>query len=523
MNRNRVNRNTRQEVKNDFGKPVFKDHDFNNLSEYYQFNDDSLDLIDEKTWNDLEMDKVFEFLDRTYSGTGEQYYYNLLHKEPSEHDYQRLIDKVNHYQSDFSKCINNAVLLKKYNSKTSRTLPSLLFTNRFTSLPKWVVFLSLISFLLFFSCFFLSKSFFVYFLLSAIINSFLHLYFRKRINTYHYDFINIKAFYSLYNKIVQSDNEEQALDLNEIKRLKKISLNCQYLTTNIEFADELSAAMHYVFELAKGIFLIDAVFFNRTLNLIKNDINIIRKVFRYVGSVDTAISITSVMQTSLGCEPHLTNSHFIKTVDAYHPLVDNCIPNSISLDLKNAIISGGNMSGKSTFLKVLGVNVLLSQTINFSFSSTMELPRLRVLSSIVSSDNLETGTSLFMSELLRAKSIINIVDSSDDKYFILFDELFKGTNSKDRISLGASMLYFLKSRNCFTIVTTHDIGIIELVMDWYSPYYFDHHTSNEKVIFDFKIKGGIQNESNVIELVKALKFPSSIIKHAEDYRFILYQ
>lgn len=518
----RINRTKKiiQETIESFGKPIVKKRNISNIKLFNDVDTSDEKLIDNKTWEDLEMDNIFKFIDRTSSKTGEQYLYNLLHKRQSKEKKENLNLKVNYYQDNFKKGLNNTVLLKKYNSTSSYTLPSLLYGERFYKIPNWVVILGFLAFLLG-ALSFLDKSFFVSFIILGLINTLLHYYFKQKINTFHYDFINLKSFYVLYLKLIRNDNEIAILSNIEKKKLNSISKKCLYLTMNIEFADELTSALYYILELIKAWFLLDAMQFNNTLKLIKINSKLLQKVFCYIGLIDSAIAIVSVKKGIKGCEPTYTKEQKLSMVNAYHPLVENCTPNSMTLNVRNAIITGGNMSGKTTFLKTVGVNIILSQTINYSFSEEILIPNLNIISSITNEDDIEKGHSYFMSELLRAKHMFETVESDNLVHLILFDEIFKGTNSKDRIALASSLLSSLSNLNCFVIVTTHDLAIVDFINKTYKTFYFNHLFINDQVNFDYKIREGIQNDTNVIDLIKSLNFSQQIISDTISFNEII--
>jgi DNA mismatch repair ATPase MutS len=175
------------------------------------------------------------------------------------------------------------------------------------------------------------------------------------------------------------------------------------------------------------------------------------------------------------------------------------------------------MSGKTSFLKTLALNIHLSNKIGYALCDSIEIPKFKIITSIKNEDNLEEGLSYFMDELLRIKRIIDQTNSTDDLLLIAIDEIFRGTNSKDRITLASSVLNYLSGKNCLVIVTTHDLDIVKFVKENYSPYFFNNSFVNNEVIFDYVIQKGIQYETNVIALVRSLSFSPEIIKSALEF------
>jgi DNA mismatch repair ATPase MutS len=318
--------------------------------------------------------------------------------------------------------------------------------------------------------------------------------------------------------MLQNDNENELLSDEEKKVLNTISKKSLFLSVNIDVSNEFSAILFYVVEIIKGIFLADAIQYNRIISLINKNSKLLLRAYRFVGRVDSAISVASLKTGYTNyVEPLFIPGNKITALDVYHPLIKDCKSNSIITNGSNVTITGGNMSGKTTFLKTIGVNVILAQTINFTFSSKFELPPLKLFSSIQNRDKLTEGISFFMDELLRTKQILKSIASSQDMHFILIDEIYRGTNSKDRITLASSVLNYLAKSHCMIFVTTHDLDIIDFVSDYYEQFYFDNRFVNNRVVFDYKIHQGVQKKTNVVELIKSLNFPKEIISSTIDY------
>lgn len=507
----------KQELEEAFGKPADKNVYIDQVKTYFELNDKNESTIDNRTWDDLDMDDVFWFVDRTISKTGEQVLYDRLHSNYSKAEHQEFDSKVKYYLQNSNNRLQNSIILKKYNKSDSYNLPYILFNKITSGIPDYIWVLALLSILLLTLTFY-NSSFFLPFLIVGVVNTALHYYFKKNINLHTLDFKNLKALDSCYEQLLKNDNEDGVLSSSEIKILKAISKKSLFLSLNIDVSNEFAAILFYVVEIVKGVFLADAIQFNRIISLVNRNSKTILEAYEFVGKVDSAISVASLKSgDEVYSEPRFTDSNKLSAQDVYHPLISDCKRNSITVDGTNVVITGGNMSGKTSFLKTIGVNVILAQSINFTFSSRFEFPPLKLFSSIHNEDKLSEGVSFFMDELLRIKQTIDSLTSSQEMHLILIDEIFRGTNSKDRISLASSVLNFLAGKNCMVLVTTHDPDIIDFVKDEYEPFFFDNTFENNRVVFDYKIHKGIQLKTNVVELIKSLKFPERIINTTVEY------
>ncbi len=499
-------------------KPIEKFRNIQLINQYSKFSEDLQDIVDERTWNDLELDSIFSYIDRTLTKTGEQYLYRLLQKEQSISQNELMKRIISHYSKNSDQLSKSAQILEKYERNSTYGLPSFFIAGNFKSVAPWIKLLSLTFICLMVGSFFLTPLL-LPLIISFLINTYVHYYLKTRVNTYHYEFKNIKALYDCYLKLHKVENQDTYLSTKEITSLRTISKKCFYLSLNIEYADEFSAFIYYLIEIIKAAVLYDGLQFNKTIKLLKEHAHVIQKTFDYIGISDTAQSLYYLKGHTNGTEPTVSTNRFIQVQNARHPLIQNCIPNSLRIEGQNIIITGGNMSGKTTFLKTIGINVILSQTINYAFCEYIEIPKqLKISTSITSADSLLHSKSYFMDELERAKTIISAVHKDETVRLILMDELFRGTNSIDRISISAAFLLFLNEYNCKVVVTTHDLDTIHLLHGEYDTYYFDNTLRNNRLHFNYQLQKGIQYKTNVIDLLKSFHYPLEIIQQAELFR-----
>lgn len=193
--------------------------------------------------------------------------------------------------------------------------------------------------------------------------------------------------------------------------------------------------------------------------------------------------------------------------DIGHPLIgDNIrVNNNFSLDNNIFIISGSNMSGKTTFLRTVGINLVLAKAGGFVLAKEMSCSLLSIVTSMRIADNLNEGISTFYAELKRIKEIVNSAQK-DDNLIFLIDEIFKGTNSVDRISGAKTVLTNLSSLKSIGIITTHDLELcsLEASVPNIVNYSFSEHYSDKGIEFDYKIKKGESTTTNAEYLMKMI-------------------
>ncbi len=193
-----------------------------------------------------------------------------------------------------------------------------------------------------------------------------------------------------------------------------------------------------------------------------------------------------------------------------HPLipiekrVDNFI--DIPSNSELMLVTGSNMAGKSTYLRSIGVNVVLAMAGAPVCAIEFEVSHVQVISSMRITDNLEESTSTFYAELKKLKTIIEKVNAGE-KVFILLDEILRGTNSLDRHTGSKALIKQLIKKKAAAIIATHDLELANLKEEFSENilnYHFDVQVNNEELYFDYLLKPGICNSLNASILMKKI-------------------
>lgn len=206
------------------------------------------------------------------------------------------------------------------------------------------------------------------------------------------------------------------------------------------------------------------------------------------------------------CLPVISEKReFIEAENIGHPLLSNEIRVNNSLRFNNNIfiISGSNMSGKTTFLRTVGINLVLARSGGFVCAEQMACYPLNVITSMRITDNLNEGISTFYAELKRIKCIIEYAEKEEHLLFLI-DEIFRGTNSIDRLTGARTVISKLNSLGAMGMISTHDLELCELAdssgrIDNYS--FMEHYRDNQ-IYFDYKMKQGQSKTTNAEYLMK---------------------
>ncbi|MEO9871922.1 MutS-related protein [Ekhidna sp.] len=493
--------------------------DFDRIESFYRwkYNAPSFQNINDHTWADLDMNEVFMYLDRTHSRLGQQYLYYLLRSISSSDRIEKIeqtISKLNQEKENTSKLIDS---LRKLNTRGSYFLISL-FSKETLKKPRWFL---LVYFLFFVTISAILSSFFypqiILVLLCCLVTNFVIHYWNKAkllehsnaiSQLYHFD----KACSQL--SYFDSGSGKGKSFLSAQRALKRLTRKSSLLRDNSSSQNELSILADSIVEILKASFLIEPIMLYHITQEIEKRKNEIELLFESIGFIDACISIEALRITSDHTIPKTTGERILKATQCFHPLIDNPVANSIDITFDKCIlISGSNMSGKTTFIRTLGVNALLGQTINTVFAAEWTFPKAKIFSAIRISDNLLNDESFYQKEV---KVIQEMIEESTSKEMNLFliDELYKGTNSIERIGAGVAVLSYLHSKNNIVCASTHDLELADFLTEFYTNYHFTEQVNNASIKFDYKLNEGKLQNTNAIRILETNGYPKEVTDQA---------
>ena len=252
-------------------------------------------------------------------------------------------------------------------------------------------------------------------------------------------------------------------------------------------------------------------------------IDIIRKIATSISELDFLISLAIVAKNNSYCRPTITDDYNISIKDCRHPIVEQAqnsssfIPNDFDITNSNnlMIITGPNMSGKSTYLRSVAISVVMAHMGSFvpASSCTMSLVD-RVFTRIGAHDNISKGESTFMVEMIESA---NILRNATDRSLIILDELGRGTSTYDGISLATAIAnYILERIKAKTLFTTH-YHELTTIADMHSNaecYKVDIKEWKDEIIFLHKVVKGASDRSYGIYVAKLASLPDEVIVNA---------
>ena len=491
------------------------------MSKKFPENDDHT-LIDDGTWHDLDMDRVYITMDATQSSIGEEYLYYLLRTPALENeklaDREKLID---YFSKNEEKRLNVQKVLAKAGKidKVSvyEYLSSLEKLESEDNFPHILCIILLVAAI--------ASIFFVPSLgIIATIGVFFYnviSYFKRkgRIENYYVVVAYLLRTIDLSQKLCAIEDETLSgytgRMKEQIKKFKNVTKGATLIVSKKSNGDVLELVLDYM-RMATHI---DLIRFNVMLDKLKNRKEDFDIIFETIGLIDSMIAVASFRKLmGAWCRPELkkaagAGSVGIDVENIYHPLIIDAVKNNFK-ENGDVLLTGSNASGKSTFIKTVAINSILAQSVNTVMADRYSACFFKCMTSMALNDNLSDGESYYIVEI---KSLKRICDSLNDRVplLIFIDEVLRGTNTLERIAASSRILSYIGQRNCMLFAATHDIELTYILEKYFKLYHFEEKVEDDGVTFDYKLKDGRAVTRNAILLLKMLGFENEITEKAE--------
>lgn len=526
-------------IRKSFGKNPLEGFSFYNaekrldrikrLHENLSDSDDDKWVVDEVTWNDLEMDQVFLRINHSNCFLGEQTLYHRLHKlnEEQNQEQKKEFEKRLSYYEDNPEKREEIEARLQYIGKLDEGyyLPEFLINSELWGIGNTLVFhiLQILLVILFVAGFvFENVICTVGCIAVALINLGIYLYSKQKYEVFFTSLIEFKKIFDFVKWVNKADSDKRIISdkvSNAVTRLGKMSWVISGMNGRRQAAmtgDVLAIFREYLW----GVLLIDVAMFNHIMKIIADKQTEVLTLLDFVGEMDSDIAILSYRSSvEQWCRPEFeiseideaVRTHGIKVTDIAHPLINHPVTNDFELK-DRAVITGSNASGKSTFMKSIAINCILAQTINTCIAKSFNLQPMIVITCMALRDDILTGESYYYREAKCLKRMLDLVDT-ETRVLVVVDEILKGTNTAERIAASKAILEYLGRRKCMTIVATHDNELTDSSL--YDNYHFCNKIENDDIVFDYLIHEGKSTQSNAIALLAHLGYPDEVVMAAK--------
>lgn len=503
-----------QYLKREYGAEFEKKRDIKHARQIFDMREKGEYVIDDITAGDLDIDSLYAKLDRTYSSAGECSLYSMLRTPIMDEEKlkkrEKLIDFFNENPNTRAE-----IQYSYYNLGRDRknTFLDMMKSDIKPSIAKYYIYTVLgkvIPIILIALAIILNEPKMMIGLMCA---SFLNMYVnqKEKANVRSVGIIHLRGVLTCAKELSHIKNPELKEYVDKIKTYMKELKGIDRSTMGMSIITMWGGLL----EVVSVIFLIEESSFYKLSNLLKENKAKIIELYYLIGEMEALIAVANYKTEfkDICTVPKFKDELSLKIDEGAHPLIKNAVANTLHMKKNGMILTGTNMSGKSTFLRMLGINILLAETFYFALAKKYEASFFNIVSSISPSDDLEKGKSFYMVE---AESLLRIINAmkKDVPVFCAIDEIFRGTNPIERIAASAEILSYINNGKSISIVTTHDRELVDILKDKYEFHYFSEKVDKEGLKFDYKLKDGVSKTRNAIRLLEHIGYPKDIIENS---------
>lgn len=513
-------------IRSDWGAWPSSEYSYDELdaaSAYYRNKEHDEFQIDETTWEDLDMTRIFMLANHTGSYIGEGYLYYLLRTPAFREEELSRQETLVEYFTEHVEERERVQFLFWSTGKSGRhsvfdAVYNLADVNPGSNVHHYVmggIFLASILSL------FINPMAGILLLIFAMFVTMKDYYDRKRpIERYimscqfllktldmaeELDKLNLPVLAEYQDKIRQAR-----------KAFGRLKRNTFFLMTGARMdSDPLAVIIMYI----NSCFHIDLIQFATVVKEMKRHIGEFETLVEQMGKIEAAISIAS-FRACMGdwCLPQLQfrGDSFLEADQLYHPLIQDPVKNSIRAR-RGVLLTGSNASGKSTFLKTVAINAVLAQTLHTCLADSWQGSVFRVYSSMALRDDLESQESYYIVEIKSLKRIMDQIGAQGQAGILCFvDEVLRGTNTVERIAASSQVLRYMTGPGVLCFAATHDIELTHILENYYDNYHFQEEVEDNDIHFDYRLYPGRATSRNAIKLLQIMGYSGQVVESAQE-------
>ncbi|MBV1777299.1 hypothetical protein KSF73_16380 [Burkholderiaceae bacterium DAT-1] len=478
-------------------------------------------IIDDQTWHDLDMADRFADMDDAVSPLGQQMQYHTLRSAPQARQ-AGWLPIIRSMQADRSAHQIIRTLLKPLASDAAFAMPAFLRDFRGQSVPSTSrIAIHAILPLLCLAGLTLSSWFAPLLLISLVANFMLSKVYERRIRI---DFRRL-GYLNTMATVASRLNRSAAL-----KRLPALFDACalnqampspdirvSVLTYDLGASDTQFNPVGMLITYANHFFLLNILQYTSFARRVD------RERSQYISLMD-ALARVDMLQGLVAyvdrfdslCAPEMNDVDEVLTLEeAYHPALANPVPNDIRLKRCVAVLTGANMAGKSTLMRVIALNALLAQSLGFCHARRARLPLLVVRTSLSLRDSIQDGASYFHNEARRMREMLARIESGERALYLI-DEPFKGTNRPERLAALIALGKWLHGKG-IVILATHDTELCGHLPDAMPLQLTSSIHADGELRYDYLLKPGVSDDRYALHVMSCLGFPAEIIQQAKSH------
>lgn len=511
-------------IRRSFGTVPDREYDlteYESISHYFRQKGEMDHVIDDITWNDLDMDSIFMLMNHTWSTVGESSLYNLLRRpEFSKEKLKEREELIQYFQTHEKEREKFLELCAEIGKTGQYSIFDYIYNLADLEVERpWKHYLNILLVLGSVGLIFVQPQVGILGLITMISVS-MGTYYgaKKKIEPYVTScscLLNMLKFSSKLSKLVIPELESYFSILRETrKKFGNFKKKAAFFVAGGAVSGGLETI---IIEYINYIFHFDLIQFPGIVKELKQHISDFEQMTDTIGLLESMAAIASfraMMQEY--AVPVLENSKtgYLEMEAGYHPMITDPVKNSIKVK-KGVLLTGSNASGKSTFLKTVAINAILAQTIHTCMADRYESSFFRVYSSMALRDDLVGQESYYIVEI---KSLKRILDALGGEVPVLcfVDEVLRGTNTVERIAASSQILKSVARQDVVCFAATHDVELTHLLEQEYDNYHFQEEVKDNDILFNYLLYPGRATSRNAIKLLSIMGYDQAIISRAEE-------
>ncbi|MBP3784224.1 MAG: hypothetical protein J6I68_13345 [Butyrivibrio sp.] len=511
-----------KKLNNEYGKEPqrnYKAKDREHISGFYKNHRQDFQ-IDDTTWNDLNMDSVYDRMDYCLSAVGEEYLYYMLRTPKQTDDFDDIEKKISLFNKDADLRLKVQLIFSDIGNISKFSIYDYIdhlknVGNAGNTIHYVMLVLLVLSVVYSFFNFTVGFAAFLIVMVAQII-----MYFRIKgdidpyLTTYGYIMRVVKSIDS-FSSISDEVLEE---DVRELKEISKDFASFKAFSSILLSPTRMSGTgnpLDILLDYLRMITHADIIKFNQMYRQIMEKRDQLDRVLEITGRIEASISIAYFRASFEGSYviPEFGGNTF-DGKELFHPLIENAVPNDIVSE-RGVLITGSNASGKSTFLKTCAINAIFAQSIHTVLGKGYKAPLYRIYSSMALKDDIFEGDSYYIVEIKSIKRILDAAAEKGCQVLCFVDEVLRGTNTVERIAASTQILKELSREKVQCFAATHDIELTALLKEDYDIYHFEGEVTDNDVKFDYMIKSGPATTRNAIKLLGVLGYEKTLVDNAQ--------
>ena len=493
-----------------------REYDMRRVAEYSDGVGLSAAWLPEQAWNDLDMDQVFQRIDHTAGWPGQHLLYARLRREDhTPESLRRFDDGVSYLTEEQEVSARIRTALAPLAGPRASALPAL-FQSVLPPVPaaaRAAPLLSLISVGMIAGAFWWPPLV-LGVMVCALVNSYMRAAMRNSMTRALVAAGMVPVMQRAAETLAELESPALTPVVEDLRssapRLQWIARAARWLSFEATPANELAG---YLYEYVNLLLLLDVSVFIWAVDHIRAERGTLAKTYAALGELDVMQGIATLRRERSPWsrpEPSAGSTRALSFMALVHPLLESPVPNSLTLDGQSVLLTGSNMSGKSTFIRTIGVNAVLANTLNMVFAERWVSPRFTVRTSIGRADSLLEGKSYYLAEV---QAIGALLEGAGAPRLVLIDELFRGTNTIERVAAAKAVLSQLERNQDLVIMATHDVELLDLLPE-YAAYHFREEITNGEPTFDYRLHPGRCSSRNALAILAAAGYPAAVLEDA---------